>query len=89
MSKREILEMLSRLLPYVAGREQITALFTVVLLLLMHANFDAPHIHIEPAPDAPASAYSRPIMDSSVTTIGTTGTLGLLKLFGYSFPMVK
>ena len=55
MSKRELREMLLRLLPYIAGEKQMTALFTVVLLLLTHADFDAPHIHIEPVPEAPTA----------------------------------
>jgi hypothetical protein len=45
MSKRQLRE-LSRLLPYINGQKQATALFTVVLLLGMtHAEFDAPHLH--------------------------------------------
>ena len=53
MSKREIRDLLSRLLPYVNGQKQATALFTVILLLVLfgmtHAEFDAPHLHVESA----------------------------------------
>ena len=56
MSKREIRELLLRFLPYVKGQKQATALFAVVLLLGMtHAEFDAPHLHIEPAPIQPTT----------------------------------
>ena len=57
MSPCELRELLLRLLPYVNGQKQVTALFTVVLLLGMlgmtHAEFDAPHFHVEPAPIQP------------------------------------
>ena len=48
-----------RLLPYVKGQKQATALFAVVLLLGMtHTEFDAPHLHIEPAPSGPTTVIS-------------------------------
>ena len=51
MSKRELKSLLPRLLPYVSGRKQETALFTIALLLaLSHGAFDAPHVHVESAP---------------------------------------
>jgi hypothetical protein len=57
MSRREFRELLLRLLPYVSGQKQVTALFTVVLLLVLPemtpAEFDAPHLHVEPAPIQP------------------------------------
>jgi hypothetical protein len=54
MSKRELNSLLATLLPYVHGTKQGTALFTVVLLLaLSHGAFDAPHVHVEPAPTEP------------------------------------
>ena len=54
MSKSEVRSLLSRLLPYVTGKKQMTALFTFVLLLaLSHSPFDAPHLHVEPAPTSP------------------------------------
>jgi hypothetical protein len=65
MSKCEIRELLLRLLPYVNGRKQPTALFAVVLLLGMtHVEFDAPHLHIEPAI----------IQPTTVVTIAATST---------------
>ncbi len=74
MSKREQrkVQMLSRLLPYVTGRKQMTALFTVALLLVMtHTKIDIPHIHTEPAPVTMISV----IVESS--TSGTTGPTGM------------
>ena len=53
MSKREIRSLLSRLLPYVKGEKQAAALFAVALLLVLglaQGDFDAPHLHVEPAP---------------------------------------
>jgi hypothetical protein len=54
MSKRELKalkSLLSGLLPYIQGKKQATALFTVMLLLaLSHGAFDAPHVHVESAP---------------------------------------
>jgi hypothetical protein len=48
--------MLSRLLPYVYGQKQVTALFTAVLLLgLSRGHFDAPHLHVEPAQAEPTT----------------------------------
>jgi len=65
MSKRELRELLLRLLPYVNGQKQATALFTVVLLLGMtHAEFDVPHLHIEPVP----------IQPTTVAMVAATGT---------------
>jgi hypothetical protein len=56
MSQRELKSLLSPLLPYVHGQKQATALFTVGLLLgLSHADFDAPHLHVEPAPIEPTA----------------------------------
>jgi hypothetical protein len=49
MSKGEIRDLLSSLLPYIEGQKQATALFTIVLMLKMtHAEFDIPHLHVEP-----------------------------------------
>lgn len=65
MSKRELNSLLATLLPYVNGKKQGTALFTVILLLaLSHADFDAPHLHVEPAPLEPTVAVM----------LGATGT---------------
>jgi hypothetical protein len=59
MSKCELRDMLLRLLPYVNGQKQGTALFAVVLLLAMtHAQFDVPHLHIEPAPIQPITVVA-------------------------------
>ena len=58
-----------RLLPYVKGQEQATALFAVVLLLgTTHAEFDGPHLHVEPAP----------IQPTTIVTIAATGTVSAL-----------
>jgi hypothetical protein len=52
------MSLLSDCLPYVNGK-QVTALFTVVLLLaLSHGKFDAPHLHVEPAPMEPIATLS-------------------------------
>jgi hypothetical protein len=71
VSKREIRELLSSLMPYVNGQKQATALFTVALLLLMfgktHAfEFDAPHLHIE----------SAPVQTTTMSMIAASGTAG-------------
>jgi hypothetical protein len=72
MLKRQLRE-LSRLLPYISGQQQATALFTVVLLLGMtHAEFDAPHLHTEPAP----------IQPTTVVMIAATGTASVLTGYG-------
>lgn len=56
MSKRDLRALLSQLLPYVNGQKQVTALFTIALLLAMtHAEFDGPHLHIEPTPIQPTT----------------------------------
>lgn len=65
MSKRETRDLLVPLLPYVKGQKQATALFAVVLMLGMaHAEFDALHLHVEPAPGQP----------TTVVTMAATGT---------------
>jgi hypothetical protein len=71
MSKRELREMLLRLLPYV-GQKQATALFAVVLLLGTHAAFDAPHLHIEPTP----------IQPTTVVAIAATNTASGMMTYG-------
>jgi hypothetical protein len=72
MSKCELREMLLRLLPYV-GQKQATALFAVVLLLGMaHAEFDAPHVHIEPTP----------IQPTTVVTLAATNTASGMMTYG-------
>jgi hypothetical protein len=69
MSKRELRDLLLRLLPYVNGQKQATALFAVVLLLGMtHAEFDAPHLHLEPAPIEP----------TTVVTVATNTASGMM-----------
>src|ERR1700680_3390381 len=45
MSKRELMSLLSNLLPYVNGQKKATALTVVLLLLLSHRAFAAPHLH--------------------------------------------
>jgi hypothetical protein len=55
MSKQQLRDFLSDLLPYVGGRKQRLALFTVALLLALspfHA-FDSPHLHVDDAPTGP------------------------------------
>jgi hypothetical protein len=70
MSKAELREMLLRLLPYVNGQKQATALFAIVLLLGMtHAEFDGPHLHIEPAP----------IQPTTMATMAATGTASITR----------
>lgn len=58
MAKHELKSLLSRLLPYVTGKMQTTALFTILMLLaLSHAEFDAPHVHVESVPvDVPIAS---------------------------------
>jgi hypothetical protein len=74
MSKRELRELLLRLLLYVKGQKQATALFTVILLLGMtHAEFDAPHMHIEPVP----------IQPTTVSMIAATGTASVSMISPY------
>jgi hypothetical protein len=76
MSKRQLRE-LSRLLPYINGQKQATALFTVVLLLGMtHAEFDAPHLHTEAAPIQPTTAVM-------IAATGTASVLTGYSLTGY------
>jgi hypothetical protein len=59
MSKRECRELLFRLLPYVNGRKQVTALCVVVLMIGMtRTDFDAPHVHVEPAPVQPTTVVA-------------------------------
>jgi hypothetical protein len=51
MSKRELRSLLSKLLPYLSGRKQQTALFAVVLLIALSPSVaDSPHLHVDPAP---------------------------------------
>jgi hypothetical protein len=70
MSKRELREMLVRLLPYVKGKKQKTALFVVALLLLTTHTFDAPHLHIE----------SAPIQPTTIVTIAAMATASAVRL---------
>ena len=74
MSKRELEEMLLRLLPYVNGRKQATALFTVALLLAMTRTefdaFDAPHLHTE-------AVTTQPTTISMIAASGTAGPTGV------------
>jgi hypothetical protein len=60
MSKRELNSLLATLLPYIHGKKQRTALFTVVLMLGMlglHGPSDALHVHVEsPVPEGPTVA---------------------------------
>jgi len=46
MSKRELMSLLSNLLPYVNGQKKATALTVVLLLSLSHGAFAAPHLHV-------------------------------------------
>jgi len=62
-----------RLLPYVNGQKQVTALFAVVLVLGMtHAEFDAPHLHVEPAPVQPTTVVT--MAASSTASVMTFNT---------------
>jgi hypothetical protein len=75
MSKAELRDLLLCLLPYVNGQKQATALFAVVLLLVLlgktHAfEFDAPHLHVEPAPVQPTTI-------SMIAASGTAGPTGM------------
>jgi hypothetical protein len=78
VSKRELSSLLSQLLPYINGEKQVTALLTVVLLMgLSHADFDAPHLHVDPAPMEPTAtvmvaASGTNINVSQVQPIGVT-----------------
>jgi hypothetical protein len=54
MSRRELRAWLSRLMPYVKGKTQKFALFAVLLILGAANPFDAPHLHVEPAPIEPS-----------------------------------
>jgi hypothetical protein len=72
MSQRELKSLLSTLLPYVNGKKQGIALFTVVLFLgLSHGAFDAPHLHAEPAPMEPTVAV---MLAASGTNINMSQT---------------
>lgn len=59
MPKRQIRELLSRLLPYTSGFKQRLALFTLMLLLAMTpVEFDSVHVHVEPEPIVATVAVS-------------------------------
>lgn len=61
------------LLPYVKGEKQATALFAVVLMLGMtHAEFDAPHLHIEPVPFQP----------TTIAAVASTNTASGMMTYG-------
>jgi hypothetical protein len=53
MSRSELRAWLGQLLPYVKGKTQTVALFAVLLIVGAGNPFDAPHIHVEPAPIVP------------------------------------
>jgi hypothetical protein len=48
MSKRELNSFVALVLPY--GEKQAIALLMAGLLGFSHGAFDAPHLHVEPAP---------------------------------------
>jgi hypothetical protein len=78
MSKCELRERLLRLLPHANGQKQVTALFTVVLLLRMtHAEFDVPHIHIESVPIQPTTVVMAAMGTPSVSRFPLTYFNGL------------
>jgi hypothetical protein len=56
MPQHELREMLSRLLPYVKGQKQATALFTVVLLVLLGTQAEYPGMRNVVSPELAAGA---------------------------------
>ena len=77
MAKHELKSLLSRLLPYVTGKKQTTALFTIVMLLaLSHGAFDAPHLHVEPAPIEPSVNVAWMASGNTTSATVTSGWFG-------------
>ncbi len=59
MSKRQIRELLSKLLPHLKSAKQRLALFTLLLLLVITpVKFDSVHLHVESEPIAPSVTVS-------------------------------